>query len=239
MGVKGVLLAGGLGTRLRPLTYITNKALLPVYDKPMILYSLETLRDSGIKEIMIVCSPDHSGHFMDFLGSGEQYGVKLAYAVQTKANGIAAALALAEDFADRDFIAVTFGDNIFEHNFAKDILRREQSGRGAMVFLKKVHDPHRFGVPEISGGKIVKIEEKPKKPKSDYAVTGFYIYDNTVFKKIKKLKPSTRGELEVTDLNNLYIKEGALTWGEIKGNWFDVGTFDSLLTAANWAAKKK
>ncbi len=236
--MKGVILAGGLGTRLRPLTHITNKALLPVYDKPMILYPLETLRNSGIKEIMIVCSPDHSGHFMDFLGSGEQYGVKLAYAVQTKANGIAAALALAEDFADNDYLAVTFGDNIFEHDFTKDILKCVQEECGVMVFLKKVHDPHRFGVPEILGGKIVKIEEKPKKPKSDYAVTGFYIYDNTVFKKIKRLKPSARGELEVTDLNNLYIKEKTLTWGEIEGNWFDVGTFDSLLTAANWAAEK-
>lgn len=185
MGVKGIILAGGLGTRLRPLTHITNKALLPVYDKPMILYPLETLRDSGIKEIMIVCSPDHSGHFMDFLGSGEQYGVKLAYAVQTKANGIAAALALAEDFADRDFIAVTFGDNIFEHNFAKDILKCEQDACGAMVFLKKVHDSHRFGVPEISGGKIIKIEEKPKKPKSDYAVPVF-TYTTTL--SLKRLK---------------------------------------------------
>ena len=236
--MKGVILAGGLGTRLRPLTHITNKALLPVYDKPMILYPLDTLRNSGIKEIMIVCGPDHSGHFIDFLGSGEQYGVNLAYAVQTKANGISAALALAEDFADNDYIAVTFGDNIFEHNFSKDILKCEQDRCGAMVFLKKVHDSHRFGVPEIRNGEIIKIEEKPKKPKSDYAVTGFYIYDNTVFKKIKKLKPSARGELEVTDLNNLYIKEGTLAWAEIKGNWFDVGTFDSLLTAANWAAKK-
>lgn len=235
--MKGVILAGGLGTRLHPLTHITNKALLPVYDKPMILYPLETLRNSGIKEIMIVCSPDHSGHFMDFLGSGEQYGVKLAYAVQTKATGIAAALVLAEDFADRDFIAVTFGDNIFEHNFSKDILKCEQDRCGAMVFLKKVRDPRRFGVPEISGGKVIKIEEKPKKPKSNYAVTGFYIYDNSVFKKIKKLKPSARGELEVTDLNNLYIKERTLAWTEIKGNWFDVGTFDSLLTAANWVAE--
>lgn len=237
--MKGVILAGGRGTRLRPLTHITNKSLLPVYDKPMILYPLETLRNSGIKEIMIVCGKDHSGHFMDFLGSGSDFGVNISYAIQDDAGGMAQALQLAEDFADSGKVAVINGDNIFECDFSEDVsdfFRNDK--KGAKIFLKKVKDPHRFGVAEVKGDKVVSVYEKPEKPKSNYAIVGFYLYDDTVFKKIKKLKPSKRGELEITDLNNMYMKENKLFYRVLRGYWSDVGTFESLLATANWIAGK-
>lgn len=235
--MKGVILAGGLGTRLKPLTLITNKHLLPVYNKPMILYSLQTLRNSGITDIMIVCGKEHAGHFMNFLGSGKEYGVKLSFALQDKNDGgIADALNYAEYFSEGENIAVILGDNFYTRSFQEEI---KDFKDGALVFLKKVKDPQNFGVPVFdSHKKIIRIEEKPRKPKSDYAVTGFYLYSNDVFQKIKNLKPSKRGEIEVTDLNNLYLKEGRLSYETINGQWVDTGSsFDSLLRASNWIAK--
>ena len=235
--MKGVILAGGFGTRLQPLTLITNKHLLPIYDKPMILYSLGTLKKAGINEIMIVCGKDHGGHFMNFLGSGKDYGVKLSYALQHGAGGIAEALSLAGDFADKGKIAVILGDNIFEDDFSAEVKAFENQ-EGAKVFIKKVEDPERFGVVEIKGNKIAGIEEKPKQPKSNYVTVGFYLYDFDVFSKIQKLKPSGRGEFEITDVHNMYIKENKLSYGLVKGFWSDAGTFESMLESANWVAKK-
>lgn len=234
--MKGIILAGGLGTRLHPLTLITNKHLLPVYDKPMVLYPLETLKNSGVSEIMIVCGKEHAGDFMNFLGSGKQYGVKLSYALQSGAGGIAEALSLAEDFTDKEKIAVILGDNIFEDNFLRDI---ELFDKGARVFLKKVEDPRRFGIAEMKNNKIIAIEEKPQGPKSDYATTGFYLYNCDVFDKIRKLTPSKRGELEITDVHNMYINEGNLFHGFISGFWSDTGTFESLLKTSSWVEKGK
>jgi len=233
--MKGVILAGGLGTRLHPLTLITNKHLLPVYDKPMILYPLETLKRSGVTDIMIVCGKEHGGHFMNFLGSGKDHGVKLSYALQHGSGGIAEALSLAEAFVDGDKVAVVLGDNIFEDDFSPQV-KEFESLSGAMVFLKEVPDPHRFGVAEIEGNKIKYIHEKPKEPKSNFATVGFYLYDPDIFQKIKRLTPSARGELEITDAHNLYINEGKLFYGMLKGFWSDAGTFDSLHKAAIWAA---
>ncbi|MDP2909980.1 MAG: sugar phosphate nucleotidyltransferase [bacterium] len=234
--MKGIILAGGVGTRLHPLTLITNKHLLPIYNKPMILYPLETLKRSGIYEVMIVCGKGHAGHFMNFLGSGKDFGIKLSYALQNKDNGgIADALGYAEDFADEGKIAVILGDNIFENDFSKDISAFE-SQDGAKVFVKEVENVHRFGVAEIDGDKVISIEEKPKFPKSKYATVGFYLYNNDIFDKIKELKPSARGELEITDVHNIYIKEGKLTYGVVPGFWSDAGTIESLLKVANWVA---
>ena len=230
--MKGIVLAGGLGTRLRPLTLVTNKHLLPVYNKPMILYPIETLRRSGILEIMLVCGREHAGDFINFLGSGKEYGVKLSYAVQDKNNGgIADALAYTEDFSDGGSMAVILGDNIFEDSF-KDSVKSFQNG--AKVFLKKVPNPQRYGVPvfDKSGKKIVKIEEKPENPKSSYALTGFYLVDNDIFSFIKKLKPSKRGELEMTDALNHYVEMGKTSFSVVNGQWYDTGTIDSLLESA-------
>jgi glucose-1-phosphate thymidylyltransferase len=237
--MKGLILAGGMGTRLRPLTKITNKHLLPVYNKPMILYPLETLKSSGINDIMIVCGREHAGHFMNFLGSGKEFGVKLSYALQDKDNGgIADAISYAEDFSDNEDMAVILGDNLFDSNFKKEVM--DFSG-GAMVFFKRVLDPQRFGVPVFNKdqSKLLKIEEKPKKPKSQFAQVGFYVYDNRIFKIIKTLKPSERGELELTDVNNVYINKGQMTFSIIKGDWLDAGTIDSLLKASNAIAKRE
>jgi len=230
--MKGIILAGGFGTRLAPLTKITNKHLLPVYDKPMILYPLDTLKKSGIEEILIVCGREHAGHFMQFLGSGKDYGVRLSFALQDKNNGgIADALSYGEDFADGESVAVILGDNIFEYDFAKEV---KDFNDGAMAFFKKVSDPERFGVPTFSKDNkiVVGVEEKPKKPKSSYAQTGFYLFDANVFSVIKTLTPSARGELEMTDAVNRYIKEGKLSFSFVKGMWLDAGTFDSLLKAS-------
>ncbi|MEK9183966.1 MAG: sugar phosphate nucleotidyltransferase [Patescibacteria group bacterium] len=235
--MKGVILAGGNGTRLHPLTLITNKHLLPVYNKPMILYPLETLKKAGLKEIMIVCGKEHAGHFMNFLGSGKDYGVKLSYSLQHGAGGIAEALSLAEDFAEKEPIAVILGDNIFEDDFSKEVDMFDNQA-GAKVFLKKVEDPSRFGVAEIKGDKIAGIEEKPENPKSNYVTVGFYIYDNDIFKKIKSLKPSARGEFEITDVHNMYISENKLLYGFVSGYWSDAGTFESLLKTTAWIANK-
>lgn len=235
--MKGIVLAGGVGTRLRPLTFVTNKHLLPIYDKPMILYPLDTLRRSGITEIMIVCGREHAGHFIHFLGSGKEYGVKISHAVQdTNNGGIADALSYAEDFAAGDSIAVILGDNIFEHDFKKAVARFQD---GATGFFKKVCDPQRFGVPVFSkdAKKVVRIEEKPKKPKSSYAQTGFYLFDPRVFTFIKDINPSARGELEMTDAINHYVRAGAFSYEIVKGAWLDAGTIDSLYTAGAFARK--
>ena len=236
--MKGVILAGGLGTRLYPLTRITNKHLLPVYNKPMILYAMDTLKKSGLTEVMIVCGREHAGHFMNFLGSGKEFGLKLSYALQdTNNGGIADALRYAEDFAEGDSVAVILGDNIFDQDFKKEVRAFK---KGVQVFFKDVEDPRRFGVPvfDKSGKKITMIEEKPQQPKSNFAQVGFYIFDNEVFSYIKNLKPSKRGELEITDVNNAYLKKGKLSFSIVTGSWYDAGTFDSLLRVSNEIARK-
>lgn len=234
--MKGVILAGGLGTRLRPLTDITNKHLLPVYDKPMILYSLETLKRAGLKEIMIVCGKEHAGHFMNFLGSGKDCGVKLSYSLQHGSGGIAEALSYAEDFSDGGRIAVILGDNLYEDDFREPVERFKDMD-GAMVFVKEADYPERFGVAEIRGDRIIAIEEKPDHPKSRCVITGLYLYGGDVFEKIKTLEPSSRGELEITDVNNLYLRENRLSFERVQGFWSDAGTFSSLLKSAEWAAR--
>ncbi len=237
--MKGVVLAGGLGTRLYPLTYATNKHLLPVYNKPMVFYPIETLVRAGIEEILVVTGGPHAGHFLRVLKNGKEIGVDhLEYVFQEKPDGgIADALSLAEDFADGKPITVILGDNTTDAKIKKHV---ESFDGGAMIFLKKVPDPERFGVPEFDNkNNIIKIEEKPKIPKSAYAVTGVYIYDKNVFEIIKKLKPSKRGQLEITDVNNTYIKRGKLRWSELKGFWTDAGTYASLFKANKyWALKK-
>lgn len=238
--MKGVILAGGLGTRLYPLTYVSNKHLLPVYDKPMIFYPISTLVNAGIEEIMVVTGGPFAGHFIGLLKNGKELGIKhLEYAYQASEGGIAEALSLCEDFSDGEPLAVILGDNTTD----ADISGPVKSFRGgAMVFLKKVPDPERFGVPVFDPKdpqKIINIEEKPKNPKSSYSVTGLYIYDHQVFDFIKNIKPSERGELEITDVNNCYIKQGKLHWAELKGFWSDCGTFDSLFkTSKYWQEKK-
>lgn len=231
--MKGIILAGGTGSRLLPLTKVTNKHLLPVYNKPMIYYPLETLIGMGIKDILIISGPGHAGHFLNLLGSGKEFGVKLSYAIQEEAGGIAQALGLAEDFADTDAVSVILGDNIYEDKF--DLSNYKS---GAKIFLKEVNDPQRFGVAEIVGDKVVSIEEKPTNPKSNFAVTGLYVYDNSVFSIIKTLKPSKRGELEITDVNNAFIKEGKMKADFVKGYWSDAGTFESLIRASNLVFEK-
>lgn len=235
--MKGIILAGGLGTRLHPLTLITNKHLLPVYNKPMILYPLETLKRAGLSEIMVVCGKEHGGHFMNFLGSGKDHGVKFSYALQHGAGGIAEALGLAEDFVNGEKLAVILGDNVFEDDFSAEVKKFENES-GSKVFIKEVPDPHRFGVAEIQNGKIVSIEEKPKEPKSNLVTVGFYLYNPDIFQKIRQLKPSGRGEIEITDAHNLYIKAGSMSYGLVRGFWSDAGTFESLLRTSNWAKQK-
>ncbi|MBI2596178.1 NTP transferase domain-containing protein [Candidatus Daviesbacteria bacterium] len=237
--MKGVILAGGLGTRLYPLTYVTNKHLLPVYDKPMIFYPIDTLVKAGITEIMVVVGGPHAGHFIQILRNGRELGLKhLEFAYQEKEGGIADALSLAEDFLDGEDATVILGDNTTDADISKDV--QEFSG-GGVIFLKEVPDPHRFGVPTFDPkdhSKIMKITEKPVKPDSDFAVTGLYIYDSRVFNFIKAIKPSARGELEITDVNNFYIEKKQLKWSMLNGYWRDAGTFDTLLEAGNFWAKK-
>lgn len=236
--MKGVILAGGLGARLFPLTKITNKHLLPVHDQPMIYYPIRTLINAGIEDIMIVTGGNAAGDFLRLLGNGKDFGLRhLNYTYQEGEGGIADALSLVEHFADTSPICVVLGDNIIERNIrdAADDYRRQ--GNGAKILLKRVHDPQRFGVPEFDGDRIVRIEEKPAHPKSDYAVTGIYFYDPSVFDIIKTLAPSARGELEITDVNNHYIDRGEMSWNELDGWWTDAGTFESLLRASNLVAE--
>ena len=230
--MKGVVLAGGLGTRLLPLTKVTNKHLLPVYDRPMIYYPIQTLVNAGVTEIMLVTGGSNAGDFLKLLGNGKEFGLKhLNYTYQEGEGGIADALRLAEHFADGESICVVLGDNIIQGSVAKaaDHFRRQQ--KGAKILLKEVKDPQRFGVPVLDGERVIKIEEKPFHPRSPYAVTGIYFYDPQVFEFIRSLKPSARGELEITDVNNAYIKTGMLTWDLLQGWWTDAGTIESLYLA--------
>jgi glucose-1-phosphate thymidylyltransferase len=238
--MKGILLAGGTGSRLDPLTRVTNKHLLPVYNKPMIHYALETLRAVGLQDVLLVSGRGHAGHFLDLLGSGKEFNLDLSYEVQEEAGGIAQALGLAEDFAGGSSTAVILGDNIFTNasELQKGVEEFSASPTGAKVFLKDVSDASRFGVAEVEGDRIIRIDEKPTQPKTNLAVTGFYLYDNAVFDFIKTLKPSSRGELEITDVNNHYIGNGSMQYSIITGEWTDAGTFDSLLRAANLASNR-
>jgi glucose-1-phosphate thymidylyltransferase len=238
--MKGIVLAGGTGSRLFPLTKITNKHLLPIYDRPMIYYPIQTLVEAGIMDIMVVTGGRNSGDFLRLLANGKQFGLKhINYTYQEGEGGIADALALAEHFADGQKICVVLGDNIIEGNILAATDRFRQQSEGGHILLKEVTDAERFGVAEISGDRIVGIEEKPKKPKSNLAVTGFYMYDASVFDKIKTLVPSGRGELEITDVNNAYIREGTMTFSYLDGWWTDAGTFESLLRAANLVAQSR
>lgn len=236
--MKGVVLAGGIGSRLQPLTRITNKHLLPVYNLPMIYYPIQALVNVGVSEIMIVTGGHSAGDFLRLLANGKDFGLRqLNYAYQEGEGGIADALRLAEHFADNGSVCVVLGDNIIENNFLDAAEQFHKQKGGAHILLKEVPDPERFGCPEIANGKILRIEEKPKQPKSRYAVTGIYMYDNSVFSKIRTLKPSGRGELEVTDINNLYLQEGTLSYSILEGWWTDAGTFDSLRHATNLVAQ--
>lgn len=237
--MKGVILAGGLGTRLFPLTKITNKHLLPVYDKPMIYYPIQCLINAGIEDILIVTGGRHAGHFLELLGNGHEFGLSdMHYTYQEGEGGIADALRLAEHFAEGEQICVVLGDNIIERNVRAAAQRFRQQGDGAKILLKEVADPERFGVPRLDEkGNIVEIIEKPKNPPSRYAVTGLYFYDATVFEFIKSLRPSERGELEITDVNNMYLRKGKLTYDILDGWWTDAGTFSSLQSASGLVAQ--
>ena len=232
--MKGVILAGGLGTRLRPCTLVTNKHLLPVYDRPMVYYPLQSLINAGITDILIVTGGNNAGDFLRLLGNGREFGLEhLNYTYQEGEGGIAEALSLAEHFAANDRVCVVLGDNIIQGNLVEARRRYEAQDRGASILLKEVPDPERFGVAELDGDRIVRIVEKPKDPPSRMAVTGIYFYDGMVFDFIRGLEPSERGELEITDVNNAYVEAGTLTWSELKGWWTDAGTFESLHRAAN------
>jgi glucose-1-phosphate thymidylyltransferase len=236
--MKGVILAGGLGTRLLPLTRITNKHLLPIFDRPMIFYPLQTLITAGITDIMLVTGGPHAGDFLRLLGNGSEFGLAhLNYTYQEGEGGIAAALALAEHFADGDRICVILGDNLIEGTIAPGVQRFLRQARGARIVLKEVPDAERFGVAELRDGRVVSIEEKPTRPKSHYAVTGIYLYDARVFDVIRTLRPSARGELEITDVNNWYLERGELAAELLDGWWTDAGTFESLHRAGNLVAE--
>lgn len=236
--MKGVVLAGGLGTRLRPLTAVTNKHLLPVYDQPMIYYPIQTLVNAGITDIMIVTGGNSAGDFLKLLGNGKTFGLKhLNYTYQEGEGGIADALGLVEHFAANDPVCVVLGDNIIEGNIRTAVRSYRHQGGGAKIILKKVPDPQRFGVPELDGRRVVRIEEKPAQPKSEYAVIGIYMYDAGVYEIIRTLKPSGRGELEITDVNNAYIEREEMSWEELAGWWTDAGTFESLLHASKLVAE--
>jgi len=238
--MKGIILAGGNGTRLLPCTRVTNKHLLPVYDKPMIYYPIETLVSGGIDEILIITGGNSPGDFLKLLKNGKELGLKeINYAYQEGAGGIADALGLAEDFADGGKVAVILGDNIIDDNLRKYVDDFENQEKGAKLFLKEIGDPERFGVAEIKNGKVIGIEEKPEKPKSNFAVTGIYMYDKQVFDVIKTLKPSGRGELEITDVNNFYINQGTATYEILQGYWSDAGKFESLFLASEFMRNKK
>jgi len=235
--MKGIVLAGGNGTRLRPLTKVTSKQLLPVYDQPMIFYPLQTLLTAGIKDILIIIAPDHAGDFLKLLGSGKEFQAKFSYEIQDKPEELAQAFIIGKNFIGSDDVTLILGDNLYEDDFSEAIQTFQSGGR---VFIKKVPDPERFGVAEFDqSGKVISIEEKPQQPKSAYAVTGLYIYDNSVVEKAASLKPSARGELEITDLNNLFLQESSLDVAFVKGDWFDTGTHESLFAASVLMRKKK
>ena len=237
-GIKGVVLAGGLGTRLAPLTKVTNKHLLPIYRKPMIYYPIEKLVRAGLREIMVVTGGPFAGDFLKLLGNGREFGLKeFHYTYQEGEGGIAEALGLTEHFVEGDRVCVSLGDNIFSAEIARGVEEFMKQPSGAKIFLKEVEDPERFGVAELKGKNVVGIEEKPKKPKSKLAVTGIYMFDNEVLSIVKTLKPSGRGELEITDVNNAYVHKGSLTYEVLDGWWTDAGTFESLLRANKLVAE--
>lgn len=230
--MKGIILAGGSGTRLAPLTKVTSKQLLPVYDQPMVYFPLQTLKQAGIKEILFIVAPDHAGDYLNALGSGTQFGCRFTYEIQDKPAGLAQGLSLAESFVSGDSCMMILGDNIIDHDFSGDV---NSFTSGARIYVKEVSDAERFGVVEVdANGHALSIEEKPTKPKSNLAQTGVYLYDEHVFQLIRTLKPSPRGELEITDLNNVYLKQGTLTVGTITGEWIDAGTIESLFKAAEF-----
>ena len=238
--MKGIILAGGLGTRLRPLTFVTNKHLLPLYDRPMIEYPLATLTKAGITDLLIVSGREHAGHFINYLGSGRDRELKFSYKVQEEAGGIAEALGLAEDFVGKEKFAVILGDNIYEDDYTEEFkIFSERDDVDASLFLKEVNDPARFGVVEFGfdqdESKIIRIHEKPKRPPSNWAVTGLYLYNSEVFNFIKTLEPSERGELEITDVNNWYIQNRKMIPSYVSGFWSDAGTFKSMMESSNWA----
>lgn len=234
--MRGIVLSGGLGTRLRPLTKITSKQLLPVYNRPMIYYPLNTLIAAGIKEIMIIIAPERAGDYLNLLGSGQQFGVKFTYEIQDKPEGIAQAFLIGENFIDNENVTLILGDNIFEDDLSSAISSFKS---GARIFAQKVPDPERFGVVKFDAqGKAEMIVEKPQEKISDYAVTGLYVYDHRVVQAAKEIKPSARGELEITDVNNWYLKRGELDVSIVEGEWLDTGTFDSLLKAQQFAKDK-
>lgn len=236
--MKGVVLAGGKGTRLYPLTRVTNKHLLPVFERPMIYYPIQTLVDAGIRDVIVVTGGHNSGDFLRLLSNGKEFDLhRIHYTYQEGEGGIADALRLAEPFVEGEKICVILGDNIIENNIIDAARAFEKQPSGAHILLKQVPDPQRFGCPEFSQGRILRIEEKPKSPKSDYAVTGIYFYDESVFEKIGRTKPSARNELEITDVNNMYLDEGTLTYSILDGWWTDAGTFESLLKATNLVAE--
>ena len=235
--MKGIILSGGSATRLRPCTKVTSKQLLPVYNRPMIYYPLNTLIKAGVKDILIIIAPEYAGHFLNLLGSGKEFGARFTYEIQDEPKGLADAFIVGENFIDEDNVAMILGDNIFEDKFSKDIKSFKKGGK---VFAKKVSDdPSRYGIVEFDNDKkVISIEEKPKNPRSDYCVTGLYIYDSRVIEIAKNLKPSKRGEIEITDINNWYLKKGELEVGMVNGSWLDAGTFDSYLEAQILAKKK-
>lgn len=234
--MKGIILSGGSATRLRPCTKVTSKQLLPVYNRPMIYYPLNTLIRAGIKDILIIVSPEQAGHYLNLLGSGKEMGVKFTYEIQDKPEGLAQAFLIGQNFIDEDSVCMILGDNIFEDDFSEDIKNFKS---GAKVFAKEVSDPKRFGVVEFDENKrAISIEEKPQNPKSNYCVTGLYVYDNKVVDIARNLKPSSRGELEITDVNKIYLEKGELDVAMVSGAWIDAGTFDSLLEAQILAKNK-
>jgi len=238
--MKGVILAGGLGSRMMPCTKVTNKHLLPVYNKPMIYYPLNTMVKAGLKDIMIVTGGNNAGDFLRLLGNGSEFGLKdMNYTYQEGEGGIADALKLTENFVDKEKVIVMLGDNIIKNDISEAVVEFEKQREGAKIFLKEVPDPERFGVADIKDGKVINIEEKPKDPKSNYSVIGLYMYDNQVFDIVRTLKPSDRGELEITDVNNEYIRRGNMSYSIIEGWWTDAGTFESLYRASKLVAEDK
>ncbi len=234
--MKGIILAGGSATRLRPLTKVTSKQLLPVYDKPMVYYPIETLRQGGIEEMLIISSPEGIGDYLKLLGSGKDLGVRFTYEIQDKPEGLAQAFLIGENFIGDDSVTLILGDNIFEDDFSDAIKSFESGGR---IFAKAVSDPERFGIVEFDdNNNVISIEEKPANPKSNYCIPGLYLYDNTVIEKAKQVKPSERGELEITSLHNMYLAEGNLDVRFVEGAWFDAGTFESLWEAGSYMRKK-
>lgn len=234
--MKGIVLSGGKATRLRPLTKITSKQLLPIYDKPMIYYPLQTLISSGIKDILIIIAPEYAGHYLNLLGSGKEFGAKFNYIIQDEPRGLADAFRVGADFIAGDSVTMILGDNIFDRDFSREIKSFE---KGGLVFAKQVDDPQRFGVVEFDKHhQAISIEEKPPNPKSNFAIVGLYVYDNRVVSYAANLQPSPRGELEITDINNIYLKNGELKVQTFTGLWEDAGTFDSLLRVSNYMAQK-